>query len=143
MVFTIQEIADLDIVAQELIKYTEKYQIFCFFGEVGAGKTTLITSFCKELGVKDEISSPTYSIVQEYVLDNKKLYHIDLYRLNSEEEAFDIGLEDYLYSGAICLVEWPDNFLNLMPANYISVQITDLGEHREITVSLSIDELPT
>lgn len=134
MVFKVKDIADLEIVEQELLQFTEKYTIFCFFGEVGAGKTTLITQFCKALGIEDKVSSPTYSIVQEYKYGNQKLFHIDLYRLNSEEEAFDIGLEDYLYSNNICLIEWPNDFLNLIPKQYVKIKLENIDGERNISI---------
>ncbi len=136
MAFKVKDRDDLEIVVQELLQYTEKYTIFCFFGEVGAGKTTLITQFCKALGIEDKVSSPTYSIIQEYKYGNQKIFHIDLYRLNSEEEAFDIGLEDYLYSNNICLIEWPNDFLNLIPKKFVKIEIENMDGVRNISIEV-------
>ena len=101
-------LADLPKVAKEICSYYPTQKIVCFIGEMGAGKTTLIKEICKFLGVAQNSSSPTYSIVNEY-LDGKgnTIYHFDLYRIKSTKELFDIGFDDYLFSGNLCLIEWP------------------------------------
>jgi tRNA threonylcarbamoyladenosine biosynthesis protein TsaE len=101
-------LADLPKVAKEICSYYPTQKIVCFIGEMGAGKTTLIKEICKFLGVAQNSSSPTYSIVNEY-LDGKgnTIYHFDLYRIKSTKELFDIGFDDYLFSGYLCLIEWP------------------------------------
>jgi tRNA threonylcarbamoyladenosine biosynthesis protein TsaE len=103
----LNSITDLSRAAEEILIYSTGKRIFCFYGEMGAGKTTLIKEICKQLGVNDEGSSPTFSIVNEYKISatgNKpvKCYHFDLYRLKSESEFFDIGYEDYIFSGNYC-----------------------------------------
>ena len=95
-----------------------------FYGEMGVGKTTLIKELAKRLGVKDVLSSPTFSIVNEYELDNDKLYHFDFYRLEKEEEALDIGVEDYFDSGHWNLIEWPEKIKNLLPKENTKIQLT-------------------
>lgn len=95
-----------------------------FYGEMGVGKTTLIKELAKKLGVTDMISSPTFSIVNEYRLDDDKLYHFDFYRLNTEEEALDIGVEDYFYSGHWNFIEWPEKVKNLLPLESTKINIT-------------------
>jgi tRNA threonylcarbamoyladenosine biosynthesis protein TsaE len=94
---------------------------------MGAGKTTLIKAILKHLGVNDATSSPTFSIVNEYRLENNSpLYHFDLYRLNSEEEAYDFGIEEYLYSDAWCFIEWPEKAPNLLPKDHTKILINIL-----------------
>ena len=106
---------DLSSIAQELITKNKKGTLL-FNGDMGVGKTTLIKEICLALGVKDNVSSPTYSLVNEYVtLENDKVFHFDFYRLTKEEEALDMGIEDYLYNNNWCLIEWPENIQNLLP----------------------------
>lgn len=120
-----QQLEDLPRIAQEILALKGKEQILAFSGEMGAGKTTLISAICNALKVQDAISSPTYSLVNEYLRENgEKVYHFDFYRIDSEEEAMDMGVEDYFESGALCLVEWPEKIENLLPENYIHVKIS-------------------
>ncbi len=108
---------------KQLIDFAEKNQtkILLFYGEMGAGKTTLIKAFCVALGVEDPVSSPTFSIVNEYHYPEGKVYHFDCYRLKNQTEALDIGLEEYLYSGNYCLMEWPEKIPDLLPENYLEI----------------------
>ncbi|MAC95583.1 MAG: tRNA (adenosine(37)-N6)-threonylcarbamoyltransferase complex ATPase subunit type 1 TsaE [Flavobacteriales bacterium] len=120
-----QQLEDLPRIVQEILALKGKEQILAFSGEMGAGKTTLISAICNALKVQDAISSPTYSLVNEYLRENgEKVYHFDFYRIDSEEEAMDMGVEDYFESGALCLVEWPEKIENLLPENYIHVKIS-------------------
>ena len=101
-------------------------KIDIFSGFLGAGKTTFITALCKELGVTDVISSPTFAIVNEYeTISGKSIYHFDFYRINKVEEAFDFGYEDYFYSGNLCFIEWPEKVAELIPDNAVKVFITE------------------
>lgn len=102
---------------------------------MGAGKTTLIKEFCLHLGVSDEVSSPTFSLVNEYQSEVVPVYHFDLYRIRSEEELYDIGYEDYFFSGYLCLVEWPEMAASLIPNKHISVKIRVENDQRTITVT--------
>ncbi|MDC8004034.1 tRNA (adenosine(37)-N6)-threonylcarbamoyltransferase complex ATPase subunit type 1 TsaE [Aureisphaera galaxeae] len=95
-----------------------------FYGEMGVGKTTLIKELAKKLGVQDTISSPTFSIVNEYLLEADKLYHFDFYRLEAEEEALDIGIEDYFDSGHWNFVEWPEKIASLLPDGSTTIELT-------------------
>ncbi|MEO8794046.1 MAG: tRNA (adenosine(37)-N6)-threonylcarbamoyltransferase complex ATPase subunit type 1 TsaE [Daejeonella sp.] len=116
---------ELNKAAEELLKFAGRQRIFLFFGEMGAGKTTFIKSICKALGFQDSVSSPTYSIVNEYPAKEALIYHFDFYRLKNEEEAYDIGFEEYLDSGNYCLIEWPERIESLWPENYIKVEIDE------------------
>src|SRR5687768_14309217 len=110
--------------------------VVVFEGEMGAGKTTFIKAICRELGVTDAVSSPTFSIVNEYETTGKRrLYHFDFYRINNEQEALDIGTLEYFESGDLCFIEWPSQIPNLLPDHYLLVTITASPEgHRTITL---------
>ena len=111
--------------AEGIIEYAQDYKIWLFEGEMGAGKTTLINSICECFNVIDSVSSPTFSIVNEYQNDTEEVfYHFDFYRLNSEEEALDIGVEDYFYSGHWNFIEWPEKVKNLLPLESTKINIT-------------------
>tara|TARA_Y100000768_G_C23925021_1_gene657042 strand:- start:429 stop:845 length:417 start_codon:yes stop_codon:yes gene_type:complete len=115
---------ELSTVAQKVLENLDQDTILCFYGEMGAGKTTLIKAICQQLGVEDQVSSPTYSIVNEYLSSSgEPVYHFDFYRIKSEEEAYDFGYEEYLYSGAICLIEWPERIAGLLPESYAKIEI--------------------
>lgn len=114
----------------------ETQRIFILKGEMGNGKTALIKSLAKVLDIKDEISSPTYSIVNEYLLPNgKKLFHFDLYRINDIEELYDIGIEEYFHSNDFCFIEWPEIAMDLIPKNSIEIKIELRSDVREIEVT--------
>ena len=139
MIFTVKDIEELEPVADEIIQLANEYSIFCFYGDLGAGKTTLIKLICEKLNVVDTISSPTYPIINEYnTIDSRIIYHIDLYRLKSIEEALNIGIEEYLYSGNLCFIEWPDNFKSILPTTHFNVKITKFDESRSIEMVSSI-----
>lgn len=106
-----------------------------FYGAMGAGKTTLIKELAKKIGVNDSISSPTFSLVNEYAVEKDKLYHFDFYRIHDEKEAMDIGLEEYLQSGGWNLIEWPENIVGLLPQNSTKIQIT-INENGTRTINL-------
>src|SRR5690606_3148186 len=109
-------------------------RVWLFYGEMGSGKTTLIKALCAQLGVRDGMSSPTFSIVNEYLAaDGRKVYHFDYYRIKSEAEAYDIGSEEYFYSGDMCFIEWPEKIPSLIPADRAEVHITvDNQDNRTI-----------
>lgn len=128
MHYKISSVNDLSQVAKDIVELTKKVKIVAFFGPMGAGKTTLIKKICHLFGVKDEVNSPTFALVNEYKdADSKPIYHFDFYRIKKLEEVFDIGYEDYFYSGHICLLEWPQMIENLMPDEFVKVEIA-LGE---------------
>ena len=115
---------------QDILPAAEKFwqqwpsqKVFAFHGSMGAGKTTFIHALCSTKGVTGAMGSPTFSIINEYSYPDGKIFHIDLYRLNSEEEALRAGVEDVLYSGQICLVEWPERAPGIFPQDTVSIKI--------------------
>lgn len=116
---------ELPNVAEALLEACSALRVFTFTGDLGAGKTSLVKEICKSLGYEGNVTSPTYPVIAAYALaDGKELVHMDCYRLKSEEEAEQIGIPDYLDSGAYCFIEWPGVIENLLPLNYASIQIT-------------------
>jgi len=115
----------LPIAAASLLKFAGNEKIFLFEGEMGAGKTTLIKSLCLKLDMVDNVSSPTYSIVNEYIFPKGKIYHFDFFRIKNEAEAFDIGFEEYLMSGEYCFIEWPEMIAGLWPEHFIEIKIVE------------------
>ncbi|HTL80626.1 MAG TPA: tRNA (adenosine(37)-N6)-threonylcarbamoyltransferase complex ATPase subunit type 1 TsaE [Bacteroidia bacterium] len=136
--FIATEISELPSLAKKFLAQFSGKKIFAFHGELGAGKTTFIKTLCGELGVNDPMSSPTFSIVNEYH-DAKGIpvYHMDLYRIKSAEEAMNAGVEEYLNSGKICFIEWPEVIEDILPAETVRVLITTEGETRKLAVSSS------
>lgn len=119
----VTDLKDLGIAAQKIVNTYPDDRIFLFYGAMGAGKTTLINELCLQLNVKDHTSSPTFSIVNEYSSDKGPIYHFDFYRLKTESEAFDLGYEEYFYSGNYCFVEWSEKIPNLIPLHAIQIEI--------------------
>ncbi|MFD2528431.1 tRNA (adenosine(37)-N6)-threonylcarbamoyltransferase complex ATPase subunit type 1 TsaE [Polaribacter marinaquae] len=117
---------NLPEIATELIKVAA-HKTLLFYGEMGAGKTTLIKQICKVLSVEDNISSPTFSLVNEYeTFSGEKVFHFDFYRIEDENEALDMGIEDYLYNNTWCLIEWPQNVENLLPLDAVEIHLSIL-----------------
>jgi tRNA threonylcarbamoyladenosine biosynthesis protein TsaE len=113
---SVAELSGLPDAARQILSFAGTKRILCFYGDLGAGKTTLIKELCKQLGVTDAGSSPTFSLVNEYASENgEKLFHFDLYRLKNEQEIYDIGYEEYLFSGNYCFIEWPEKMEKLLP----------------------------
>ena len=138
---TINSTAELNAVAKELLAFANGDKFFIFEGEMAAGKTTFIKSFCEVLGVEDVVSSPTFSIVNEYESPNGSVYHFDFYRLKNIQEAYDIGYEEYFYSGDYCLVEWPSKVEELLPEKYIKVEIEITGDEQRTFGFTRVDGL--
>jgi tRNA threonylcarbamoyladenosine biosynthesis protein TsaE len=133
--FQAENTADLEPVCRELIRLSAEYPVLAIYGDLGAGKTTLVQTLCRQLGIRHTVTSPTYSIINEYELNGQVVYHMDLYRLGSEEEAQRTGLEEYLYSRNLCFIEWPDNFENLLPDKHLKIFIRKLeNENRKIEI---------
>lgn len=112
----------LNHVAQNIIKYSS-LKTYLFFGEMGVGKTTLIKALVRQLGSNDRVSSPTYSLVNEYLAGNKPIYHFDFYRINSIEEVYDMGFEDYLDQDAHIIIEWPELIEDLWPEKFVKLNL--------------------
>ncbi|WP_038336105.1 tRNA (adenosine(37)-N6)-threonylcarbamoyltransferase complex ATPase subunit type 1 TsaE [Empedobacter falsenii] len=134
MEFIINNLDELPEVAQKIIDQLQ-YKLITFEGEMGAGKTTFIKEFVKALGTNDEISSPTFSIVNEYDTDKGKVYHFDFYRLNHEDEALDFGIEEYLYSNQYCLMEWPNKIANFIPDEHHTITLENVDGVRHLNFS--------
>lgn len=124
----IYTLLEVDQIAREIIELISG-KVVLFYGQMGVGKTTLIKEICKSLHSEDIISSPTFSLVNEYRTQNDEpIYHFDFYRIESEEEALDIGVEDYFYSGDWCLIEWPNNIENLLPLDAVEIHLSHAAE---------------
>ncbi|HVS95142.1 MAG TPA: tRNA (adenosine(37)-N6)-threonylcarbamoyltransferase complex ATPase subunit type 1 TsaE [Puia sp.] len=126
---------DIGKTASEFWHEFQGKRVFAFHGEMGAGKTTFIHALCENLGVTDVVGSPTFSIINEYRYPEGRIFHIDLYRLKDEEEALRAGVEDVVYSGDICLVEWPDRAPGIFPPETVHLHLAIIDSHtRKITV---------
>lgn len=124
MTITIRDISDLDRAAEEFLEKIGESRLVAFYAPMGAGKTTFTTAICRRLGVTDAVCSPTFTIINEYMTSSgEPMYHFDFYRINKLSEAMDIGLEDYLYSGCLCIMEWPENVEELLPEKTLRVRI--------------------
>lgn len=133
--FTLENI---EMAAHMVLQEAAQKKVFAFHGEMGAGKTTFIHALCKALKVKGTVSSPTFSIINQYsAVDNVAVYHMDLYRLKNEQEALNAGVEDCLYSGNICLVEWPEKAPGIFPDDTLHITITTAGANaRKLSFNL-------
>ena len=124
-------LADLPHVAQSIIEFAGEEKIWALTGNMGTGKTTLTKAICAALGVRDIVQSPTFSIVNEYMdKQGDPIFHFDFYRLKSPEEALEIGIEDYFYSGNLCLIEWPKKIDGLLPKQFLRIAIENKGGER-------------
>lgn len=127
MEIKINSLENIHEAAKEFIAAMGDNTVFAFYGKMGAGKTTFIKAVCEELGVTDVINSPTFAIVNEYRSDEngELIYHFDFYRIKKLEEVYDMGYEDYFYSGALCFIEWPELIEELLPGNAVNVYIEE------------------
>ena len=140
--FNINGVEQLVEVSDYLISLRDEADVIAFYGSMGAGKTTLIKNLCHRMGVTDEVNSPTFAIVNEYVTEKgESVYHFDFYRIKKLEEAYDIGYENYFYSGNLCLIEWPEMIEPLLSEKYIRVEIQHgvTDDERLITCELLTD----
>ena len=123
--------------ANRLLELSGSCRVWLLHGDMGAGKTTLIKAICDQLGVEDNVTSPTFSIINEYQSVTEPVYHFDFYRVKNLEEALQAGVEDYFYSGHYCFIEWPDIISQILPDQYLNVSIeSGGGENREYKLSL-------
>ena len=130
-----ENLEQLNDVAKQILKYTSPHKKFVFSGEMGVGKTTLIKALSLQLGASDVVSSPTFSIVNEYHADDKTtIYHFDFYRIEDEKEAFDIGYEEYFFSNSYCFIEWPEKIANLIEEEMVTIKMFLYGIKRKIEV---------
>jgi tRNA threonylcarbamoyladenosine biosynthesis protein TsaE len=132
----------LSLIANELVSNFPSSRVFAFYGKMGSGKTTMIQEICKSLQSSDRVTSPSFSIVNEYFTSSgSAIYHFDFYRLKSIEEAFDLGYEDYFFSGHYCLIEWPEKIESLLPEDHTKVTISeDESGLREIVAEDAIQD---
>lgn len=129
MEIRIDSLANINDAARAFIAAMGQNTVFAFYGKMGAGKTTFTKAVCQALGVSDVINSPTFAIVNEYRADNgRQIYHFDFYRIKKLEEVYDMGYEDYLYSGALCFIEWPELIEELLPTDAVKVYIEELPD---------------
>jgi tRNA threonylcarbamoyladenosine biosynthesis protein TsaE len=134
---SIKSINEISETAKQFILEIGKNKIFAFNGNIGVGKTTFIKAICEELGVEGTVNSPTFSIVNEYqTKDGKVIYHFDCYRINKIEEALEIGLEEYIYSGNLCFIEWSENIASLLPDSIVNVNLVE-KENGERLINIS------
>ena len=135
MEIRIENLDNIRAAAREFIQHMGEARVFAFYGKMGAGKTTFVKAICEELGVEDVITSPTLAIINEYSIDNhdiqrstfnvQRIYHFDFYRIKKLEEVYDMGYEDYFYSGALCFIEWPELIEEILPDDAVRVSIIE------------------
>lgn len=129
MTIKIESLQDIERAARQFVEAMGDRKVFAFYGPMGVGKTTFIKAICKELQVDDVITSPTFAIVNEYqTRQGLPVFHFDFYRIRKIEEVFDMGYEDYLYSGALCLIEWPELAEGILPADTVAVRLSQQPE---------------
>jgi tRNA threonylcarbamoyladenosine biosynthesis protein TsaE len=132
------ELDEIETIAHKFLQIVKPNKVFAFSGDLGAGKTTFINALCKQLGVTESVTSPTYSIIQEYAgADHEIIYHIDLYRLKSDREAMDAGIEDCINSDEICMIEWPERAPSIFPDETVYASVETLSDRtRKLVVQL-------
>jgi len=137
MKILIKDKRHLSSAAKKLLKHSGEKKLFAFYGSMGAGKTTIIKAICKVLDAVDIISSPTFTLVNEYrTSGGEVLYHIDFYRIRKQEEVYDIGIEEYLTGDSYCFMEWPEIVENILPSETVRIRVTvDDNEQRSLSIS--------
>ena len=137
MEIRIDSLENIRAAAREFIENMGESRVFAFYGKMGAGKTTFVKAICEELGVEDVITSPTFAIINEYTIDtphstfltpHSTIFHFDFYRIKKLEEVYDMGYEDYFYSGALCFIEWPELIEEILPDDAVRVSITEQAD---------------
>jgi tRNA threonylcarbamoyladenosine biosynthesis protein TsaE len=135
----VKSLAELPLAAKSLLEFCGGNKVIAFYGAMGSGKTTFIKAICQAIGVSENVSSPTFALINEYRDDKAEpVFHFDFYRIKDEKEAADIGVDEYFYSGHYCFIEWPEKVLNLLPEDCVKVFINLEGESRIIKM-LSAD----
>jgi tRNA threonylcarbamoyladenosine biosynthesis protein TsaE len=136
MTITIDHISHIALAAKTFVEQMGDKTIFAFYGKMGAGKTTFIKAICEQLGVEDVITSPTFAIVNEYqsATTGEQIFHFDFYRVKKIEEVYDMGYEDYFYSGARCFIEWPELIEDLLPDDTVKVKIEETEKGRIVEI---------
>ena len=124
----IKDIANIQEAAREFVNQMGDATIFAFYGKMGAGKTTFIKAVCEALGVNDVVTSPTFAIINEYSLPSGSIYHFDFYRIKKLSEVYDMGYEDYFYSGSYCFIEWPELIEEILPDDAVRISIEELSD---------------
>ena len=133
MEWTIDSLNEIDEVAARFLAYVGERAVFALYGPMGVGKTTFVKAVGRCLGVEDDVSSPTFAIVNEYVTGNgEPVYHFDCYRVNSAEEALDFGCEEYFYSGYKCFIEWPEKIDSLLPEDIVNCYFSELPDGKRV-----------
>jgi tRNA threonylcarbamoyladenosine biosynthesis protein TsaE len=133
-VMVCKSLNEIDDAVEKFLSIIKEYKVIAFYGKMGVGKTTFIKALCLKLGVIDNISSPTFSIINEYkTIENETIYHFDFYRIKNITEAFDLGYEDYFYSKSFCFIEWPEKIEDLLPNNCLKVSIEEENNIRTIS----------
>ena len=128
-----ENLEQLNSIAKQILDYTSTHKKFAFYGEMGVGKTTLIKALSLQIGVTEIVSSPTFSIVNEYQADEStKIYHFDFYRIEDEKEAYDMGYEEYFFSNAYCFIEWPEKIPNLIEEDMVQIKMSVVENKRRI-----------
>jgi len=137
MTISIKDKKHLPAASRKLLEFAGEKRILAFYGAMGAGKTTIIKAICKVMGATDIVTSPTFTLVNEYrTLQGESLYHIDFYRIRKKEEVYDFGIEEYLSSGSYCLMEWPELVEDILPPNTVRIRIA-IGEEQERKLDIS------
>jgi len=144
-----EDVDQLATVAEEILHFSGEQLLFAIYGDMGAGKTTLIKSMCSALGVERGVSSPTFSVINEYAIEAgnktqfgssaKEVYHMDFYRIEAQQEVFDMGYENYFFGSSYCFIEWPEIIESLLPERYVELHINKSDkspDFREITLNL-------
>ena len=138
----IQDIEHIREAAREFINQIGDRRVFAFYGKMGAGKTTFVKAICEELGVEDVITSPTFAIINEYstnvqrsTFNVQRIFHFDFYRIKKLEEVYDMGYEDYFYSGALCFIEWPELIEDILPEDAVRVSIEEQADGSRLVTS--------
>lgn len=138
----VENLSELPCAAAEIIKELDRHPVVAFFGAMGAGKTTLIREIAAQMGVVDNVTSPTFALVNQYETEDRQvMYHFDFYRINRLEEAYDLGYEEYFYSGNVCLVEWPEKIEELLPEDALIVMIEIVDENERLITIRTSDDL--